>query len=279
MLTGVDVSYYVEIRKEIIRTTTPLFVPLDQIDKVRGFRYRSVYAYDYEVMTSMLRNGETKGFQGCSVYSDCLFLDIDDKSYVDECRQILLNLRLWFTEWFSGRRGTHFHIPIKPMYGPYLIDSQKKFVTDTFDRHRVDRSIYSINGQIRLGGSRHEKSGKHKLQLQKFDGYRLEIPMLDKPLPTVYANTYDGNASKALYVKNLTYRRGEGQRHQHIMILTKDAIKLHIPLDIHLENMIAYNRRWMEPPLSDWELEKHVRKTWRQYEYLGDQNGDSGTDI
>ena len=257
--------YYIEVRKQIQRKHDPQLVSIDDIGGVDGSEYpfRSVYAYTEETAEKIHAQRSTAGLQSVYKYSDKLFIDIDggDKD-VQQAGDKLCDLGIGFEYWTTGNRGGHFHVPVDIMAGFNVSNQQKAWVQDNVSE-TADCSIYTCNGQIRMPGAVHSKTGKPKKLLEKIPGTLLSIA--DIAVPTRRVDKWHGHSDIDNYVDNLTRYCGPGQRHLMLMIIVKDGIKLGFSLDKILEDCYNYNMLWVHPPLSDEDVIKHVTKTWHQY--------------
>ena len=165
------IKYYVEIRSTQRRQRPPFLAPLDKAEDFIGFR--SVFAYTQEIADYIYNTGSTKGLKQIDVYCDTLFMDFDSHDPVEF--RFWLNAQGYaYTEWDSGGRSVHFHIPIKPMFGNAVPRAVKAWVKQWAPT--ADVSFYHPAGIYRLPGTFHaKKPGCLKRQIASREGTVLEI--------------------------------------------------------------------------------------------------------
>lgn len=263
---------YIEVRRKLIRNHRPILIPIKENQPLDGKKYpfRSVYIYSEIAKQQIEQRKSTKNIPTKELFSDILFVDIDgEDSAVQQFGDKLVDLGLQFEYWHTGRRGGHFHVPIKPMQGQHVINSQKMWLYSHFKElltQGLDMSIYTPNGQIRMPGAIHEKTGKPKKLFEEIPGKILEIPIAITPPPLQRSSRIFANTSLNDYTNNLTRLRLQGSRHQHIMIIVKDGISLGFSLDKILSDVLRWNSKWTgKNPLPEREIHKHVRKTYWQF--------------
>lgn len=257
--------YYVEIRKQIQRKHDPQLVPLDTIWSVDGTEYpfRSVYAYTEETAEQVYNKRSTAGLQSVYKYSDMLFIDIDsDDNDVQIAGNKLCDLGLEFEYWTTGNRGGHFHLPLEPMAGLHTNEYQRKWVDENIPV-KTDCTIYTCNGQFRMPHAVHDKTGKPKELQEKIAGKILRIDTVQPLLRR--NNQWHCHTTVDNYVDNLTRYAGVGERHQRIMMIVKDGIKLGFSLDKVTQDVLLYNQKWLHPQMDVKEVIRHVNKTYNQY--------------
>jgi hypothetical protein len=263
---------YIEVRKTVQRRHDPVIVPVSDIPP--GYNFRSVYVYNEATKNYIEQKRSTKGLQGIYVYSFVLFVDVDgDSDEVQAVGDKLCDLGIGFEYWTTGNRGGHFHVRIEPMEGPFVPQSQAKWVTDNLSVHtqtlnghktnRVDTSIYRANGQIRLPGAIHQKTSGVKTLQETIEGKALHIDMVTAPVLRTYGAIR--KASKSTYIHNLTRYKPRGKRHLHTMIIVKEGIALNKSLDQIIEDCRWWNIYFTEEPLDDIILVDHVIKTYRDH--------------
>lgn len=170
-------NYFVEHRRTVVRSGPPKYVPLADIDNYTGFR--GVYAVTEAVAKHIAAQGHVGNLQGVPVYSDTLFVDFDSEAGVTEFAKTLSRLHVRFEMYATGRRGTHFHVPIVPMWGTNVPNSQLAWV-EANATGEWDRTIYRQASIIRLDGTWHEKNpgNRKQLSVSVISSNTLEIPLL-----------------------------------------------------------------------------------------------------
>lgn len=258
---------YLEMRCGVRRTHDIVLVPLkDYAERPTRYSFRSVYAYPDETKFTIEQQGTTDGLAETPVYSDTLFVDID-RSVEDvvQFREKLVKLGVGFTQWSTGRRGGHFHIPIEPMFGATVPMDQKTWVKNLAGDGAADLSIYSVNGQWRLPYAVHEKApGRLKVPVETVAGTKLVIPKSIAP-PPVARVMNKKQVTKMTYVSNLTSARGAGGRSPHMYIICCNAVALGIELDELVADLVVWNSRYASPPHEDAYVVNFAEKT---YAYL-----------
>jgi hypothetical protein len=109
------------------------------------------------------------------------------------------------------------------MWGTDVIWSQTCWLRDIGVWDVIDTSIYRENGQIRVPGAVHEKTGRVKELVERYEGHGelVTIPLLKSPpMPTASSEIEPGTTeAKNEYHRNLLYKRREGGRHTHMFVL------------------------------------------------------------
>ncbi len=134
--------------------------------------FRSVYMFDEQQKEYIESQGDMTKLDSLSVYSDTLFIDIDStKEDCDKCRAELEHRGLNYEIWESGSKGFHFHIPLIKTYQHIDLPAiHRQFVKQlSAGRFAIDESIYRHAGLFRLPGTRHKKTGKRKILMEKVD--------------------------------------------------------------------------------------------------------------
>jgi len=250
---------YIEIRKTLKRRHDPILVPNGSLPP--GYNFRSVYCYNQKTKEYIEQQKSTKHLRGVELYSDMLFIDVDGS---DEDVQFvgnqLLDLGVCFQYWTTGNRGAHFHVPIEPMTSVFVPQSQSYWIRHHLDYNKIDISIYNSNGQIRLPGAIHQKTGKVK-RLQEFiDGNKLQIPIIKTCIVKPSKNVMP--ATRSSYIYNLTRHKSSGKRHMHLMIIVKEGISLNYSLDHITKDCLWWNLYFTDFPLDDILVVEHVEKTY-----------------
>jgi len=259
--------YQVELRYEIIRKHKLIFESIDMLDKLPlKYQFRSVYGYPQKVVDECLLLQSTRSINEYNLYSDTLFIDIDG-SYkeVEQVKIILDKLNASYSVWDTGNRGAHIHVNIVPMSGNNIPYSQLLWMRDNFAGIEFDETIYKPTGQIRLPGAIHAKTGKVKIMTENILGYPINIVKSRRCPPANVKVQKNKQTTVELYIANLTRKRGSGQRHQHIMMITKDGISCGFDIDRILKDVLLWNSKWTYEPLSEDDVVNHVYKCYRQF--------------
>lgn len=254
-MTNDNSNYWVEWSNNAKHGLPPVFVKLDDISKNVGFR--SLYAYDTDTAKYMLSQGSVSGVGQLkpNLYSDTLFIDIDDdprsaQILIEQFEQMHIQCEIYT----SGNRSTHIHVPIVPMTGPYVPHSQKEFLQNIclcFGIN-VDMSIYHATGLYRLNGTVHDKTGRPKKLMDKLPGTILEIEYVE---PNVHQSIYDSD-NRTLWRMLLTHKKSGG-RQFHVWKIGRRCRELGYSPDKTIELMKFWNENYCEPPL---EISQVVRK-------------------
>jgi hypothetical protein len=256
--------YYIEIRQQIQRQHDPVLVTIDEIATISGrdYPFRSVYAYTEETAEHIYNKKSTAGLQSVYKYSDKLFIDIDGSDAdVQRAGDKLCDLGIGFEYWTTGNRGGHFHVPIEVMAGFHVTEQQRAWVESTLPV-KPDCSIYTCNGQWRMPGAIHSKTGQPKKLQETVGGTLLRINTT--AIPIRRTQRWQHHVTIDNYVDNLTRYCGSGQRHQRIMMIVRDGIKLNFSLDRIASDMLLCNSMWFHPPMPDNEVLDHVTKVYQR---------------
>ena len=242
-------------KDKIMLTETP--------EEYTGFR--SIYGYDDSAVEYILENkGRTSHMHGYRLYSDTLFLDVDDNDTAAEMiKSKLLSMGVGFDMYHTGNRGYHFHIPIKPMYGADTAFRQKNYVKETFPG--ADTSIYKTTGVIRLPGTFHFKCpGKCKRLIFSAEGDTLEVKSSYIPIEGIYMDEFDReNVIDRLNQKFMT-RCFEGIRNRYIYNLAFLCKLAEMDYDSARSDIFEYNNNMVIPPLPLNEVELTVKSAYRR---------------
>lgn len=163
---------YVGYKKKL--NDIPLFIEESEIpEHYDGERYKSIYRFDESILQYKSLSGIKKGTK---FYADYLVLDIDDKdlqSAVTSLGKVLEYLEfreVGYETWFSGSKGFHILIPtsqfgFQPTDDPDILKSMANGIAEKC-KVKIDTSIYNVSRILRIGGSKHGKSGLYKVPLE-----------------------------------------------------------------------------------------------------------------
>lgn len=252
-------TYYVEVRKTLKRTSSPHLVPLSDAYKYTGFR--SVYAYPEEMAETIKATRRTSEMRDQSVYSDTLFMDFDDVDPV-EFRAWLKAQEVQYEEWDSGNRSVHFHIPIEPMFGAHVPYSQKLWVKE--HAPLADVSFYHPAGQYRLPNTFHRKNPGHCKQLvYKNNGRLLHIPDRKQEFTNYMLNAED-DSSKNQFFSMLLVSKSEGFRQPYIWQAATVAAEAGVDLQSAIELINWWNASLAHPSHPEDIVNKQIERAYQR---------------
>lgn len=195
----------------------PTYVPFDVLAELRGFQ--SVFGFTRDQAKENVKQGHTRGLK-CEVYCDVLLVDFDNQEAAANLfDRMLRNNNIAFIRGHSGSRSDHFHVAITPMFGTDVPYSIKQWMLQ--NAPGCDVSFYHHNGNFRLFGTRHEKTGKTKDIINSSGGNRLSIPLIAEPDPWAHFGSISGEvkdieAALGYILSLIGCEPGEGNRHQSL---------------------------------------------------------------
>lgn len=246
--------------------TVPCYVPYETLANLRGFQ--SVFGILKAQAVLNSRAGHTRGVD-YPVYCDLLLVDFDNpKGEDDAFERYLIKQGYAHLRATSGGRSTHFHIPIVPIFGTGVPFS----VVTWMDSHSTghDRSFYHSNGNFRLLGTRHEKTGRYKVIVRQAQGKRLQIPLIEEP-SDVWTSTGATSEVSALEdgliqaLSILGSEPGIGGRHIALFALAKSLRDAGACIEMANELGRLINERWVNQK-SEKEILSAIRGgyEWRK---------------
>lgn len=223
--TKIPSELYIEITSNTFHSASFVrpFVS-SEVDKAVGFR--SVYLYNKETYNKIVEQNAVRKLDRYPVYSDTLFVDFDDgDNSIDNLKSILSHSNIAWKMYFSGSKGYHFHIPIKPMYGRYVPFSQKQFIKG-LGINTADTSIYKHTGLFRLPGTWHQVTGNKKELIEEQEGTILHIPYIEPQEQVAVATGEIGELLAALNrcYEYTTSEPGPGHRHNSLLSIAKHLV-------------------------------------------------------
>jgi len=237
-----------EWRDELKRCETPVLYTHGTSN------FRSVYGYPEKTAEFIKTNGNTKNLKGKDVYSNELFIDVDDDKNVLKVTQKLVDLNLQFATYTTGNRGMHYHIRIVPMWGQNVPYSQIKWLKDNGFWELIDQTIYTEGSQFRTIGAVHEKTGMLKTFNEAYSGILLMIDRaVPPPIPDVQTSWEEDpdETDKQTYFMNLMAKRGVGARHKHMFILWRSGLKAGFDVETVKESIRNWNTHQDTPHAPD----------------------------
>ncbi len=253
-------TIWIEIRPTVKRLGPPVFVPIDKAKEYHGFR--SVFGFKDLAAAKCKQEGSTAGLTDEDLYCDTLFLDFDNNEEAEnKARETLVSKKVKFSEYTTGGRGRHFHVPIRVLTTGDITSNIKGFVRDNFPG--ADLSIYKTSGIIRLPGTYHDKHpGRRKELIQNVRGGLLEIgtPTIDVPMPKVVRKEpLDTNEE---FMSALFRPVREGGRNTKIFIIGCLAKESGLAFNEALNIALKYNLSQVVPPLPENEIWATIRSSF-----------------
>lgn len=215
---------YVEHSKTAMHGTGErlYFAPVDEINKLTGFRTTTVWSMDQMEMAKQV--GSIKILQQEACLIDTLFVDFDDAER--DAMQFLKWVKdnhFHYEMYDSGGRSQHFHIPILPIHSVNAPYSTKNFMQTYCSNLRYDSSIYQYASLFRLPGTEHHKTGKKKVLLESGGIDLLEIDIVEpKRFDNLRLDAIDDyHLSMNRYINLLGASPGEGGRSMALWAIAK----------------------------------------------------------
>lgn len=252
-----------EIRTGVKRTGNIILVTKEELGNYFGFR--SLYGFDEDTTDQIKRERTTRGLIGQKLYSDVLFLDIDNNDQlVPVVKSTLNTMGAGYDIYHTGNRGYHFHIPIEPIFRADTANRQKRFVEHYFPG--VDSGIYKTSGLIRLPGTFHSKCpGKRKILLESHTGKLLVIDLTNLPAPIYLSedltDTDQDFEGKLDYL--LSKRVNGGGRNVALYNIAFMCRQCQYNSQKTNDLLQLYNRTLVSPSVHDLEIRTIVRSTYR----------------
>lgn len=252
-----------------------LFCPA-RVTMPHGFR--SVFLFDETAVEEIQAQGNSKGMQRFTTYSDCIFMDLDgpDPDDIMKFETHLQALGVNFTVWVSGGKGIHYHIPLSEMYTHhYLPQAVGQWVRDRCGEvggiASVDFSLYRSNSLFRLPGTVHQKTRKKKKLLRSSVGSPvvLDIEQLvlkaDRERPIrEYSLPYLGGEQEALMAL-LTFFSNipvVGTRYQTLWRVAKGLAQGGFSKEFATEALEKMNESWGEHAKEYEEVERALGEAY-----------------
>ena len=251
-------------------TEAPCLVPLGEELNYTGFR--STYAYDGETAEHIKRTHSAAGLADASLYSDCLFLDCDTADIAFFVRCLLDTYEFAYSEYNTGNRGAHFHVPVSPMAGPTVPFSQKLWVRDAL-AVEVDTSMFHSAGQFRLPNTIHGITNKPKALVSQKDGLTPKIPII-APFREAPIAVADPEQIRAWLLRALTETAGPGGREPQIFKLSKCCFDLGYSVEEAEKVCLFWNAQYAQPPHDSRYVKHLVRNKYYAFAGTCNRSGD-----
>jgi hypothetical protein len=215
--------------------------------------FSSLYRITAETAEALNASG-ISGYRG-AVWSPGLWIDCDTEEAAMETRARLTQLGLGFEVWSTGNRGMHFYIERPHAPSHLLPQIDKEWVKSSIPG--ADTSIYSHLHLFRNPGSRHKKTGKPKLCLERISGQPLLLK--DEPVEKQQLRTKIEVPEKSIfldnYVMSLTAPVDEGKRHETLLNCALAMNRLGEPIDFIGRWLYHVNMLYASPK-PDGEIER-----------------------
>jgi hypothetical protein len=180
--------------------------------------YRSLYAVTATDAEAIERAGTVAGWRG-TVWEERLWIDVDSYEEAERLELKLIKEGYAYEAWDSGGKGAHFGI-VRNCEPSHLLCVRDKLWVSSFGVG-ADTSIYSPLHLFRLGGSRHEKTGRPKELVSRSAGKAIELPIYEKPKTSIAYSYQAGDRSvfDCTRIRNNSVPVPFGQRHAHLVRL------------------------------------------------------------
>jgi len=252
-----------EYRSQLIRFGAPHLLPNGVAQSIVGFS--SVYGFPEETATCITTIESIKGIQGLPLYSDTLYLDIDNSEFIPEVEAVLRNKGVGFSKYTTGNRGCHFHVPCEPVISPILPSIHKAFVENWFPG--ADLSLYKYSGIIRNVGTWHIKNpGRRKELLEEVPGKLLVLDILPPKNRSktflVYEELDDTEADFQLgcmLLRNIS----EGKRNNTLFMMAFLAKTAGYDTEEATDILWGYNCSHVSPPIECQEFKTIIKSCYR----------------
>jgi len=255
------IKYYIEVRSTQKRTYPPFIAPLEMVDNFIGFR--SVFAYPQEVVDFIKATSSTRGINKLPVYCDTVFMDFDSHDPV-EFREWLKEQGWGYSEWDSGGRSVHFHIPIQPILGEWVPRAVKTWVREKAPT--ADISFYHHAGIYRLPGTFHAKRpGSCKRVVVERHGPPLVITQPTPQLASyeVFRSTKEPEDFYMLVLQTQL----EGGRRPFIWRAATVGFEAGLSYDEICERLLIWNQQYCQPSHEPIEVIKQIDAAYRRIQH------------
>jgi hypothetical protein len=248
-----------------LHSVAPTFLDSNRID-VEGFT--SIYSVDERTAEAIQQAGTTISFKGV-VWSDTLWIDVDSYDQASEVEAKLKELGYAYVAYDTGGRGAHFGIHLSCAPSHVLPYQCKAWVAEHFGALGADLSIYTHLHLFRLPGTHHERTGRPKELVGRYEGRALVLPRWE---PKAGSLALSGVASPTSYKNSIldNYRvlansvpARNGERHTQLVRLAyalKDGQGLDADRALWWANEV---NKLFEEPKDEAEVEKLILSIYR----------------
>ena len=242
---------------------TALMIPKN-MEMGKGFR--SCYCFDAQQKAIIEAQGSMSGIEQMAVYSDTLFIDIDnDEDAMLQCADVLTIQKTAYELYESGGKGYHFHIPLDQTYQHVNLPAIQKQCVKSMGIP-VDESIYRHAGLFRLPGQKHIKTGKKKRLIEKRSGDLLNLDMSveiyerPKRLRTSLSTSAEA-LNECLYL--MINSPAEGGRYMKLWKMAKMLQEAQFTEEFAMELLVEVNCSWDSPKPIE-EITRAIREVYRK---------------
>lgn len=236
-----------------------LMVPLDTIGKLvnqlHSPGFRSYFMFDEAAALTIKNEGYSRNFNRFTLYSDQLFIDLDDGATgVPRVEEYIRDNGLKAELWSSGGKGFHFHIAT-PLHSGNLIHIDHKALVKTLGI-AFDPTLYQPGRLFRLPNTVHQKTKQRKRLIREYVGNLLTIPEVDKTAMQLTfkapVETLSRPVDALLRVASAMYQDpSPGTRHQLMWGATTTMHKAGFSPELAYALLEQVNRGWSVPKSDD----------------------------
>lgn len=241
-----------------------LMLPKTAIDTIcKGYNpgYRSVYGFDEDSATKIMKSGSSKGMDKYPVYTDELILDIDDPRDLAGWLVVLSHQNLHHDVYESGGKGFHIIIPLTKLVSGYEVPYSMRTWVES-QGLSCDLSLYQAGRLISLPGRIHTITNKPKKFISTYHGQPLELPMIKAPEFKFNKVSESSEDSLKLGLAQLDIMANNppspGNRHMTIWKAAKSLANGGLDYEVVLNLMIVINNSWPNPK-TNLEVEQAVK--------------------
>jgi hypothetical protein len=145
--------------------------------------FASLYGVDAGTAQALQQAGTTTGFKGV-VWTDRLWLDIDNYTACEAVEERLRRMNVDFVGYDTGGRGGHFGVR-RDAHPSHLLPAMDRQWAEA-NIPEADRCIYTHLHPFRLPGTVHDSTGRTKREACSARGSSLTLPPFTKQeMPTI----------------------------------------------------------------------------------------------
>ena len=231
-----------------------------EADMKSGFR--SIFGLGPDAVKQIELQGNGTNLGQFPLFCDNLILDFDNNEAAENrAEKKFVDRGFAYTKYFTGNRGHHFHIKIKPLYKVGLAPMFRAFTETHFPG--VDSGVYKPLGMIRIPGTRHSKTGKRMIKVTEAGSLTMDMEaMMPKGFAPTLETEYDPANLELRMMGLLTRTVHEGKRHTIGWSIAKLAKELDIERPWITKRLEDWNTSFCTPPMGDSELYGIIRRTY-----------------